>query len=161
VRVTLSRSTNGQTCGPLPPASGFREEAPRYSLVRTRERFSQGRGHCLPLLYRQLHPSCVQRLDILFEGRPVEVLQRVVFIEVLPEKLHWTRRRKLRGLYLTQNPANDSAPDFSPDGTRIAFASTRDGGGVYAIPALGGEERKIADHGNSPRFSPDGKWAGR
>ena len=59
---------------------------------------------------------------------------------------------------LTRHPAHDSEPDFSPDGTRIAFSSTRDGGGVYVIPTLGGDERKLADHGKNPRFSPDGKW---
>jgi Tol biopolymer transport system component len=26
------------------------------------------------------------------------------------------------------------------------------------IPTLGGDERKLADHGKNPRFSPDGKW---
>jgi len=61
-------------------------------------------------------------------------------------------------MQLTRHPADDSTPDFSPDGTRIAFNSTRDGGGIYVIPTLGGEERKIADHGNGPRFSPDGNW---
>ena len=59
---------------------------------------------------------------------------------------------------LTRHPAHDSEPDFSPDGTRIAFSSTRDGGGVFVIPTLGGDERKLADHGKNPRFSPDGKW---
>ncbi len=59
---------------------------------------------------------------------------------------------------LTQHSADDREPDFSPDGTRIVFSSTRGSGGIYVIPALGGDERKIADHGNGPRFSPDGKW---
>jgi len=63
-------------------------------------------------------------------------------------------------LRLTHHPAADVHPDFSPDGTRIAFSSSRDpGGGVYVMPALGGgEERKIAAPGGEARFSPDGKW---
>jgi Tol biopolymer transport system component len=59
---------------------------------------------------------------------------------------------------LTRHPANDYNPQFSPDGTQIAFRSDRDGGGLYVMPALGGGERLIMVKGNRPRYSPDGKW---
>ena len=60
---------------------------------------------------------------------------------------------------LTTHPASDHSPVFSPDGTRIAFRSDRDGGGIYVMPALGGDSdaRLVAAGGQSPRFSPDGR----
>jgi len=59
---------------------------------------------------------------------------------------------------LTHDEAADHSPDFSPDGTWVVFRSHRQGGGIYAIPVFGGEERRIAGEGWAPRFSPDGAW---
>ena len=65
---------------------------------------------------------------------------------------------------LTFDGAGNAMPDFSPDGTRIVFRSSRDGGGVFEMPALGGEARFIVKDGFNPRFSPDGShvayWVG-
>ena len=63
---------------------------------------------------------------------------------------------------------NDTDPQWSPDGTRIAFVSDRTGKAydgsrntdVWVIPASGGALTKISDHpfeDESPRWSPDGK----
>lgn len=57
---------------------------------------------------------------------------------------------------ITTDTEADHSPDFSPDGSRIAFRSERNGGGVYIIPALGGEARLAAAGGRRPRYSPDG-----
>ena len=57
---------------------------------------------------------------------------------------------------LTRHPADDWQPSLSPDGSRVAFRSERDGGGIYVVATLGGEERKVADRGILPHFSPDG-----
>jgi Tol biopolymer transport system component len=59
---------------------------------------------------------------------------------------------------LTNDPADDHEPAISPNGATVAFRSERDGGGIYLVPATGGESRRIADYGRRPRFSPDGKW---
>jgi Tol biopolymer transport system component len=67
--------------------------------------------------------------------------------------------RQLAGgqpLRLTKDAADEHEPAFSPDGTLIAFRSERGGGGIYVIPALGGEARLIVAHGHWPRYSPDG-----
>jgi Tol biopolymer transport system component len=59
---------------------------------------------------------------------------------------------------VTTDAANDIEPAFAPDGSRIAFTSLRDGGGIYIVPALGGTPRLLAANGREPKFSPDGKW---
>ncbi len=66
------------------------------------------------------------------------------------------------------NDWNDSDPQWSPDGKRIAFVSNRTGKeydedrntDVWVISVAGGPLTKISDHDeadNSPRWSPDGK----
>ena len=63
---------------------------------------------------------------------------------------------------LTNHPAFDSQPDWSPDGTKIAFYSSRDGrpGQVYVMDADGKNVIKLTEgpgQGGSPDWSPDGR----
>jgi eukaryotic-like serine/threonine-protein kinase len=71
-----------------------------------------------------------------------------------------------RGLFtrLTSSPANDESPVWSPDSTRIAFGSNREGGvlNLYDVAADGSSpERRVfaSEHNKRPlQWSADGKW---
>ena len=68
-------------------------------------------------------------------------------------------------LRLTDDPADDDSPAFSPDGKQIAFRSDRANPGVYLVPTFGGAARLVAPEGRRPVFSPDGShlayWTGQ
>ncbi len=48
----------------------------------------------------------------------------------------------------------DGQPQFSPDGTQIAFA--RLPGGIFVMGAMGESVKRVTDHGYNPAWSPDG-----
>ena len=70
--------------------------------------------------------------------------------------------RQLAGgepVQVTRDAADEFEPDFSPDSTKIAYRSNREGGGIYIVSALGASQPQlIAVGGHSPRFSPNGRW---
>jgi Tol biopolymer transport system component len=49
-----------------------------------------------------------------------------------------------------------ASPSFSPDGTRIVYAGLGKDLGLYVVPTIGGDPKKVAPKGSAPRFSPDG-----
>lgn len=51
---------------------------------------------------------------------------------------------------------DDDQPAFSPDGERIAFRSSRDGGGIFVMGRTGEDVRRVTREGFNPAWSPDG-----
>ena len=58
-----------------------------------------------------------------------------------------------KGIQVTHEKDGASSPVFSPDGTQIAYGAR---GGIYEVPALGGDARLITSNGLGPLYSADG-----
>jgi serine/threonine protein kinase/Tol biopolymer transport system component len=56
----------------------------------------------------------------------------------------------------SDSTADDTQPAVSPDGNLVAFRSEREGGGLFIMGATGESQRRIADIGFNPAWSPDG-----
>src|SRR5690606_36131287 len=63
---------------------------------------------------------------------------------------------------LTDSPAIDSEPEWSPDGRTIYFMSDRAGAPqIYSVSADGGRAQRVTfdgDYNARPRVSPDGRY---
>ncbi len=78
-------------------------------------------------------------------------------------RMDWPSGRMTR---LTENPHADSTPKISPDGTRVAFARSRqewvsfrnmDEWDVWVLDLETGKERRVAERGAEPCWTGDGK----
>jgi Tol biopolymer transport system component len=55
------------------------------------------------------------------------------------------------------SPADDSQPALSRQGDRIAFRSSRDGGGIFVMARTGEGVRRVTNTGFNPAWSHDGR----
>ncbi len=58
-----------------------------------------------------------------------------------------------KAIQVTHEKEGASSPVFSPDGTQIVYAAR---GGIYEVPALGGDARLITNDGIEPFYSANG-----
>ena len=74
------------------------------------------------------------------------------------EEMPWTENFDFVVEHLTDSPAVEQLPRFSPDGERVAFV--RGKGELVVMPAAGGEETVLLDQWATPEYewSPDGAW---
>ncbi len=77
-------------------------------------------------------------------------------VDIYRSRLDGSERERL-----TEHPAKDYKPAFSPDGNQISFTSYRDGNAeVYVMNLAGGALKNISNHpadDANATFSPDGK----
>ncbi len=84
---------------------------------------------------------------LAFTIRTPEVLNDIYVVDINGENLR----------QLTEDPAQDLYPAWSPDGQWIAFWSNREGGNaVYLMDADGANPKRLAN-GRSPEWAPDGQ----
>lgn len=62
-----------------------------------------------------------------------------------------------RETQLTNDGQSNFEPAWSPDGQWIAFYS-KNRGGIWIVPATGGNARQVSQFGSDPDWSRDGKW---
>jgi Tol biopolymer transport system component len=97
--------------------------------------------------------------------------ERVAYAWAGPEGGNWDLYVKPLGvgatpIRLTENPADDFMPAWSPDGRQIAFVRrVEEGMTLYTVPSLGGREQKLTDIGGlymtgipALSWAPDGRW---
>ena len=79
-----------------------------------------------------------------------------------PEDLHVMNADGSGKRRLARAGWTSGGPDWSPDGSKIAFAGRAapldQEEGVFVMNADGSERRRLTQRGGSPSWSPDGEW---
>jgi Tol biopolymer transport system component/DNA-binding winged helix-turn-helix (wHTH) protein len=121
----------------------------------------------------------VYRADPSAKVRPDRILSRVTFASGLQVGVTWSPDASLiayasnqggkfdiwvqqlsggNPVQVTHRAGDNWQPDWSPDGKSLVYRSEDGEGGLFVMPATGGEgqERKISSFGYDPQWSPDG-----
>jgi Tol biopolymer transport system component/DNA-binding winged helix-turn-helix (wHTH) protein len=121
----------------------------------------------------------VYRADSSVKARKERILSRVTFAKGLQVGATWSPDARLIAyasnqggkfdiwvqqasggdpVQVTHQAGNNWQPDWSPDGKLLVYRSEESGGGLFVIPAIGGEgrEHRISSFGYDPQWSPDG-----
>jgi len=120
-----------------------------------------------------------KRLRVPASASPQRALTRLTFEDGLQSSVTWSPDsryiayssngdgksdiwvRQVSGgdpVQVTKGSGHNWRAAWSPDGKYIAYRSENGEGGLYIVPALGGEglQRRVANFGFHPRWSPDG-----
>jgi Tol biopolymer transport system component len=112
---------------------------------------------------RLLSGRDVETPAISRDGRRLAYAQRVVNTNIWQVPLTRSPAAAQRPTPLISSTRQEWLPAFSPDGHRLAFASTRSGSWeIWISDADGSNPRPVTSFGGpltaSPRWSPDGRW---
>ena len=154
-RSPRTPATDGRPAGRRPAPDRVRERSRRQlrDLHDERERHGPDASH---------DQRRRRRVSSLVPGRHED---RLPVDDLEHRDLHDEHERRAQ-VNLTNHAANDTAPNWAPDGTQIAFVSTRTGNGdIYTMNANGTNQalaKGDAASDNSPAYSPQGTllaWA--
>ena len=107
---------------------------------------------------------CLMGEDLWLKNAPASYTGRIVFTSLRDgnAEIYVMDANGGNQKNLTNHRAGDSSPDWSPDGTKIAFISGRDGAGsqIYVMDAHGKNVIRLTDGPGlkgDPDWSPDGR----
>lgn len=131
-------------------------------------------GGGLSHLYRIKHSGGLpQRLNVLGKEASSPTISpnnnRLIYSQVNNDFNIWRielkkgRQENLKQENLISSTSYDTAPEYSPDGKKIVFVSSRAGGyEIWVCESDGSKPRLLFNGGpyltGTPRWSPDGKW---